>query len=344
MEEIVLRVENLETKLQVGDAFYNVVDSVSFCLEKGKTLALVGESGCGKSLTALSILRILPPAANPPTGLVKLHEESLFQFQESEMRGIRGSKIAMIFQDPTSALNPVYTIGDQISETVTLHMDVDEELAKSMVLKILKEVGVPSPEERFDEYPHQLSGGLKQRIMIAMALVCQPEILIADEPTTALDVTIQAQVLELIRLQQKKRGMAVLLITHDMGVVAEMADSVCVMYASQVIESGSVYDIFDEMGHPYTKGLFESRPHSKSSNERLKPIKGTVPSLPNYPVGCKFHPRCPYVMEKCKLTTIPFFKVAENPRHLSRCLLHDGTHESAEKLLQVGGLRAYTPA
>lgn len=344
MDECVLTVENLDTELQVGDGFYKVVDKVSFNLEKGKTLALVGESGCGKTMTALSVLRILPTGSQPPAGRVFFHQEDLLALSETKMRKVRGSSIAMIFQDPTSALNPVYTVGNQIMEVVGLHMQLDEEEAKKKVLATLAEVGIPSPEERFDEYPHQLSGGLKQRVMIAMTLVCQPEILIADEPTTALDVTIQAQVLELIRQLQKKRGMSVLLITHDMGVVAEMADDVSVMYASQVVESGSVIDIFDSMGHPYTKGLFESRPQAKNHRDKLHPIKGTVPSSDHYPAGCRFHPRCPYVMEKCRSGEIPFFPVGDNPRHLSRCLLHDGTVESAEKLIQLGGLHAYTTA
>lgn len=344
MHEKVLIVRELTTRLQLGQNSYAVVDNLSFELEKGKTLAIVGESGCGKTMTALSLLRILPPAALPSTGEVIYRGDNLLTLTESQLRRLRGREIAIVFQDPTSALNPVYTIGDQLMEAVTLHLDLDDEAARQRAIDALIEVGIPSPEERFDEFPHQLSGGLKQRVMIAMTLICQPHILIADEPTTALDATIQAQVLDLIRDLQQKKGMALLLITHDMGVVAEMADDVIVMYAAQEIERGSVYDVFDKMGHPYTKGLFESRPHAASKKGHLRPIAGTVPPLNHYPNGCHFHPRCPYVMEKCKTGQVPHFPVEGNTRHLSRCWLHDGSAESAEKLVQIGGLHAASPA
>jgi oligopeptide/dipeptide ABC transporter ATP-binding protein len=291
-------------------------------------------------MTALSIMRVLPSVFLPSNGQILFQGEDLLALSEAEMRAIRGSRIAMIFQDPTSALNPVYTVGDQLIESVNLHLKLDEDESRQHVLAAMEEVGVPSPVERFDEYPHQLSGGLKQRVMIAMALACRPAILIADEPTTALDVTIQAQVLELIRQLQAKNGMSQLLITHDMGVVAEMAQEVIVMYASQAIEKGSVFDIFDHMGHPYTKGLFDSRPQAKSRRGSLVPIKGQVPSLTHYPAGCRFHPRCPYAMEKCRHGPVPDFAVGGNTSHISKCWLHDGSPESAQKLLQVGGLHA----
>lgn len=344
MHEKILEVKNLTTALQVGSKTFNVVDNISFDLEKGRTLALVGESGCGKTMTALSLLQILPPAALHPTGEALFRGENILTLPPAKLQRLRGSRIAMIFQDPTTSLNPVYTIGNQLVETINIHMDLSFDEAQERAIAAMREVGIPSPTERFDEYPHQLSGGLKQRVMIAMALVCRPDILIADEPTTALDVTIQAQVLELIRDLQEKNGMSLLLITHDMGVVAEMAHDVIVMYASQAIERGSVYDIFDKMGHPYTKGLFESRPSANSRRGELHPIKGFVPSLAHYPEGCRFHPRCPYVMKKCKTGTIPNFPVDNNPHHLSRCLLHDGSSESMEKLIQVGGLHVSTTA
>lgn len=344
MNENILQVKNLNTLLQVGPAFFKVVDGLSFTLQKGKTLAIVGESGSGKTMAALSLLRILPSAALLPKGEVWFRGENLMQISESKLRKIRGRGIAMIFQDPASALNPVYKIGEQIQEAVDLHLQLDVDEARKKSLEILAEAGVPSPEERFDEYPHQLSGGLKQRVMIAMALVCQPDILIADEPTTALDVTIQAQVLELIRSLQAKRGMSLLLITHDMGVVAEMADDVVVMYASQAVECGSVYDVFYFKAHPYTRALFASRPQAKSQQARLHAIPGFVPSLDRYPAGCRFHPRCPYVMEKCKSGDIPFFAVPGSGEHQTRCLLYDETTESREKLLQIGGQNASSTA
>lgn len=330
----VLTVNQLTTRLRIGTCSIPVVDGISFDLQRGKTLALVGESGCGKSLTALSIMRILPsPPALPPEGEILYKDRNLLTLSEKEMRKIRGGNIAMIFQDPTSALNPVYTIGAQLMEVAELHLGAYGEDAVRLAVKALGEVGIPSPEQRLHEYPHQMSGGMKQRVMIAMALMCEPDVLIADEPTTALDVTIQAQVLDLMRALQKKKGMAILLITHDMGVVAEMADDVIVMYASQAVERGDVDNIFDHMAHPYTKGLFDSRPSIERRKDKLQPIKGMVPSLNNYPAGCRFHTRCPYVMEKCKQGDVPEFPIAGNPEHTAKCWLYDGTSESREKLI-----------
>lgn len=335
MPEPILRVRNLTTALQIGKNAYPVVDNLNFDLFSGKTLALVGETGCGKSLTALSIMRILPtPPALPSTGEILYQGRNLLAISEKEMRKIRGAKIAMIFQDPNSALDPVYTIADQMLEVVQLHLNLYGDEAIERIVKVLGEAGISSPLERLKDYPHQLSGGMKQRVMIAMALICEPDILIADEPTTALDVTIQAQVLELIKELQKKMGMAVLLITHDMGVVAEVADEVIVMYASQGVENGSVDQIFDDMAHPYTKGLFKSRTSLQPRHQRLKSIKGSVPSLTNYPKGCRFHPRCPYVMDKCRSGPVPNFELERH--HTVLCWLYDGSEESKQRVKDKG--------
>ncbi len=325
-----LKVRDLTTRIISEQAYITVVDKLSFELYAGKTLALVGESGCGKSLTALSILRVLPNQATQPTGEVIYRGENLLTLSEKKMRTIRGSKISMIFQDPMSALNPVYTIGDQLMEVAKLHLGMSEEESWSRSCQLLDRVGITKSEERMGNYPHQLSGGLRQRVMIAMALMCEPDILIADEPTTALDVTVQAQVLELIQELQKQNAMAVLLITHDMGVVAKMADTVTVMYLAQSIEECHVVELFENPAHPYTKGLFHSRP-SLETKEKLKPIPGSVPSFRDIPKGCRFHPRCPYVMEKCCHGPIPLFEVSPLP-HYARCVLHDHSPESQLKL------------
>lgn len=329
-QDPILSVSQLTTELVMGGKPRAVVDGLTFDLHRGKTLAIVGESGCGKSMTALSIMRVLPtPPALPSKGSVLYKGQNLLTIPESEMRKIRGARIAMIFQDPNSALNPVYPIGDQLMEVANLHLGLYEQEAYNRSLQALIEVGIASPQERFWDYPHQMSGGMKQRVMIAMALMCEPDVLIADEPTTALDVTIQAQVLDLIRNLQKKNGMAVLLITHDMGIVAEMADDVIVMYASQGVEIGHVVSIFDHMAHPYTMGLFGSRPALEGGKEILKPIKGVVPSVAHYPPGCRFHPRCPFVMDKCRHGNVENFLIAEG--HTAKCWLHDGSFESKVK-------------
>ena len=331
--EPILRVRNLTTRLRIEKKSYPVVEGISFDLFPGKTLAIVGESGCGKTLTALSIMRILPvPPADPPTGEVLYQGRNLFTLKEKEMRKIRGGKIAMIFQDPSTALNPVYTVGDQMAEVAELHLKLYGDEAEFKAIEALREVGLPRPEDLLEVYPHQLSGGMKQRVMIAMALMCEPDILIADEPTTALDVTIQAQVLDLIRSLQQKKGTSVLLITHDMGVVAELADDVIVMYAAQNVERGSVRQIFDHRAHPYTQGLFESRPSEQAAHEKLKTIQGQVPSIRHFPKGCRFHPRCRYVMEKCRHGDVPDFELEKHPLHTSKCWLHDGSEESALRL------------
>jgi peptide/nickel transport system ATP-binding protein len=330
----ILEVKNLTTKLQLGGKAFTVVDDISFNLFKGKTLAVVGESGCGKSMMALSLMRILPtPPALPSQGQILYEEDNLLDISEKKMRTVRGARIAMIFQDPTTALNPVYTIGNQLLEVSELHLGIYGDEAVALAVQALTDVGIDNPQERLYDYPHQLSGGMRQRVMIAMALICKPDVLIADEPTTALDVTIQAQVLELIRNLQKKEGMALLLITHDMGVVAKMADEVMVMYASQSVEKGSVYQLFDQMSHPYTAGLFQSRPNANMPRgSRLEAIKGSVPPLTQYPEGCRFHPRCPYAMEKCRRGEVPLFSGRGNDGHTSKCWLWDGTPESRGKI------------
>lgn len=334
LNDPILTVSNLSTGLRINNQIFNVVENISFSLLPGKTLALVGESGCGKTMTALSILRILPyPSALHPIGEILYKNKNLLTLPEKEMRKIRGSRIAMIFQDPSNALNPVFTIGFQLAEIAEVHLGLYGEDALEKAAKTLAEVGFPSPREHLNDYPHQLSGGMKQRVMIAMALMCEPDILIADEPTTALDVTIQAQVLQLMRDLQKRMGMAILLITHDMGVVAEMADDVIVMYASQAVEKGNVLQIFDHMAHPYTIGLFHSRPDPTKDRKKLLAIPGSVPPLTRYPTGCRFHPRCPFMMPKCCEGEVPDFLVSEkfnSTLHKAKCWLHDGSVESKE--------------
>lgn len=323
MNDTVLKVENLTIKIKIEGKNYTVVENLFFDLKKGKTLALVGESGCGKSMTALSILRILPePPALPPKGKVLYKGHNLLTLKENSLRQIRGRRIAMIFQDPMSTLNPVYTVGEQLKEVVETHFGLTDEAALSLVLKALKDVRLPNPREIIHAYPHHLSGGMLQRVMIAMALICSPDILIADEPTTALDVTIQAQILQLLKELIHKKGMAMLLITHDMGVVAEMADEVCVMYAGEKIENALVCDLFDNPAHPYTQALFASRPGQNLKKHKLSTISGFVPRITELPKGCSFHPRCKWAMEICKEGKVPNFALKEKG-HLTKCWLYD---------------------
>lgn len=319
----ILSVRNLTTRLLIGGKSFAVVDNLSFDLHKGQTVALVGESGCGKSMTALSILRICPePPTLPSEGEVLYKGKNLLTLPEAKMRQVRGARIAMIFQNPLNALNPVFTIGDQLMEMALAHLDISEEAALQIVLKALDDVYLPHPKELMQEYPHQLSGGMLQRVMIAIALICNPDILIADEPTTALDVTIQAQILALLQEIQAQRGMSILLITHDMGVVAEMAHEVIVMYATQKVEVGSAVNLFNRPSHPYTQGLFNSRPSRSIKQGRLTTIKGSVPPVTDLPSGCRFHPRCPYVMPICKQGEVPLFPLPAK-EHLAKCWLYD---------------------
>jgi oligopeptide/dipeptide ABC transporter ATP-binding protein len=294
-----LEVKNLKTYFYTDDGVAKAVDDVSFDLDKGETLGLVGESGCGKSVSALSIMRLIP---NPPGkivgGEILFKGENLVKKTEKEMQDIRGNDVAMIFQEPMTSLNPVFTCGYQIDEAVILHQNVSKEEAKKRSIEMLRLVGIPAPEQRYREYPHQLSGGLRQRVMIAMALSCNPEILLADEPTTALDVTVQAQILELIKKLQDELGMAMIMITHDLGVIAEVTKRVAVMYASKVVEYSNSDEIFYNPKHPYTLGLLNSIPKLNKGHGRLATIEGNVPPATNYPAGCHFCTRCKYVDSK----------------------------------------------
>jgi len=296
------------------------VDGVNYTVLAGETLGIVGESGCGKSVTALSILGLVPqPPGFHAGGEILFRGEDLLQATEERMREIRGNDISMIFQEPMTALNPVFTVGNQIMETVMLHQGLDKDAARAHAIRMLEKVGIPSPEQRVDEYPHQLSGGMRQRVMIAMAMACSPALLIADEPTTALDVTIQAQVLDLIADLQKREGMSVLLITHDLGVVAQTADHVAVMYAGKVVEYGTVEAIFSAPRHPYTIGLFHSLPDLAGPGERLSTIEGIVPSAFHFPSGCRFRTRCPLASETCAAAEPPLEELPDAPGHTVAC-------------------------
>jgi len=305
--EKILEVKNLQTSFFTERGELKAVDSVSFDLFKGRTLGIVGESGCGKSVTSLSIMRLIP---NPPGriigGEIVYKGRDLLKLGMEDMRKIRGNEISMIFQEPMTSLNPVFTIGNQLVEAIRLHQDLSKGEAINKAVEMLKLVGIPAPEKRVRDYPHQLSGGMRQRVMIAMALSCNPQILIADEPTTALDVTIQAQILDLLRDLQQKTGLSLMLITHDLGVVAEMAHEVVVMYAGKVVEHAPVVDLFRSPAHPYTQGLLNSipvlsrDPTGKIKKTRLEPIPGIVPSLFDLPAGCRFQERCSKVADECK--------------------------------------------
>lgn len=324
--EPVLDVKNLRAALKLHGTAWPCVNGVSFQLHPGKTLALVGESGCGKTMTALSLLSLaLSPPSLPPDGEVMFQGANLLKLPKKELRRVRGGKISMIFQDPSSALNPLYTVGNQLIETLHTHLALSDDEAYERAVLALESVGIPDPRARMDEYPHQFSGGMRQRAMIAMALLTEPQVLIADEPTTALDVTIQAQVLELLKALQRKNGMAILLITHDLGVVAEMADEVAVMYATEIVERGSVDSIFNEPSHPYTQELFKAFSRRKNEQGRLFAIKGTVPELQHLPKGCKFHPRCPYAFEKCFHGEVQTFSAKNDQDHTFRCWLGENS-------------------
>ena len=296
----ILSIKDLHTYFHTDDGIAKAVDGVSFDLKEGETLGIVGESGCGKSVTALSILRLLPKDVGVIEGGEILFEgKDIVKMSDIEIRTIRGNKISMIFQEPMTSLNPAYTCGNQIVEVIKTHQNVNGSEAKSKTIDILKSVGIPSPEQRFNEYPHQLSGGLRQRVMIAIALACEPKVLIADEPTTALDVTVQAQILELIKSLQVKYNMSVILITHDLGVVADTCNRVIVMYASKIVEEGLVSEVFKEPKHPYTLALMESIPKLNEKRERLQTIEGTVPSSLEYNTGCHFANRCSLADNRC---------------------------------------------
>ncbi|MGH9948703.1 MAG: ABC transporter ATP-binding protein [Pyrinomonadaceae bacterium] len=323
--EPLLTVNNLQTEFPTRAGLVRAVNDVSFSVDRGELVGLVGESGCGKSITALSIIGLISPPGKIVGGSIKFKGEELISAKEKRLREIRGNDIGMIFQDPMTSLNPVYTVGEQIAEALRLHRNLDRKNAREAAIEAMKEVAIPSPERRVKDYPHQLSGGMRQRVMIAMALACDPELLIADEPTTALDVTIQAQILELLDDLRKTRKLAVLLITHDLGVVAEVADRVCVMYTGKIVEESGVDELFANPKHPYTQGLLRSVPKLSASNiekeQRLKTIEGVVPSPTELPVGCHFAPRCGYRLDRCSKAEIPLYKLGDEIQ--VRCVLHD---------------------
>jgi len=329
-----LEVRDLRTSFRTEDGIVKAVDGVSFSVEKGQTLGIVGESGCGKSVTCLTIMGLNAKRNTISSGEALWKGKDLLTMKPGELRDIRGNDISMIFQDPMTSLNPVHTIGKQLVEAVQLHRDVSKRVARSRALELLKAVGIPRAEQRIGDYPHQFSGGMRQRVMIAMALVNDPDLLIADEPTTALDVTTQAQIINLMKRLQADFGSAIIFITHDLGVIAETADDVLVMYAANVIEQATVDDLFVRPQHPYTWGLMGSLPRLGADVERLVQIPGQPPSLLRPPSGCRFHPRCPYVMEVCKTTFPELRPTSRDPNHLQACHLDEDTKErEAAKLL-----------
>ena len=323
MSDPLLTVEGLKTYFRTDGGIAKAVDGVSFTLDKGETLGLVGESGCGKSVTSLSVMRLIPePPGEIAEGEIRFNGRNLLNLDEAAFQGVRGNDIAMIFQEPMTSLNPVFTCGEQIDEAVMLHQRLARDAARAKTVDMLNLVGIPDPEQRANEYPHQLSGGMRQRVMIAMALSCNPELLIADEPTTALDVTIQAQILELLDRLQKELGMAVLMITHDLGVIAEVADRVAVMYAGKIVETGTVDEIFASPQHPYTRGLLESIPTLGEEKNRLSVIPGTVPDATRFPAGCRFAPRCSLAEDVC-VTDEPRLEPTAGSSHVACWMVED---------------------
>ncbi len=319
-----LQVSNLRTSFFTDQGEIKAVDDVSFALHGGQTLALVGESGCGKSVTALSIMRLLSSPGRVVGGTIMFKGQDLLSLPEKAMREIRGKSISMVFQEPMTSLNPVMRIGDQIGEVLQIHTDLSDKAIRQEVIGLLEKVRIASPEQRIDQYPHEMSGGMKQRVMIAMALACKPDLLIADEPTTALDVTIQALILDLLADLQKDLGMAILLITHNLGVVAQFAQDVIVMYASKIAERAAVRNLFHQPSHPYTRALLNSLPRPGERQVRLEAIPGTVPSPLNYPKGCHFSSRCSEVLDHCATQPPPLVRVGE--AHESVCWLHAAQH------------------
>ena len=328
MEMPLLEVKELKTIFKTGRGIAKAVDGVSFHINKGETLALVGESGCGKSVTSLSILRLIQePPGKIAGGEILYNGRDLLKLSKKEMRKVRGNEISMIFQEPMTSLNPLFTVGNQIREALHLHQGMKKTEAQLKSVEMLELVGIPAPEERVNNYPHEMSGGMRQRVMIAMALACNPHLLIADEPTTALDVTIQAQILDLIKDLRKKLKMSLLLITHDFGIVAEMADRVGVMYSGKIVEYGNLKDLFYRPKHPYTVGLLNSIPGTEKKGERLNTIPGNVPDLLNMPMGCNFQDRCPLVSDQCKKDDPKLIEVSKE--HFARCW-------NSDKVMKVG--------
>jgi peptide/nickel transport system ATP-binding protein len=341
---VLLEVNDLKTHFKTDDGIVRAVDGVTFALDKGKTLAIVGESGSGKSVTCLTIMGLNARASTITSGEALFRGENLVTMSPRHLRRIRGNDIAMVFQDPMTSLNPVHTIGAQLMEAVLLHQDVTKAQARARALELLNAVRIPRADRRLDDHPHHFSGGMRQRVMIAMALVNDPDLLIADEPTTALDVTTQAQILTLMSDLQRDFGSAILIITHDLGVVAEIADEVLVMYAGKIVEHAPVTPLFKEPRHPYTWGLLGSLPRLDVDVERLVQITGQPPSLLSPPPGCRFHPRCAYVMDICKAQVPPLVPggpvstSADDPSHLDACFLDDETKEREAQKLRAGKL------
>jgi oligopeptide/dipeptide ABC transporter ATP-binding protein len=326
LEKKLLEVNGLKTSFYTSEGKVTAVDDVSFTINEGRILGIVGESGCGKSVTSMSIMRLI----NKNIGKIEAGEiifegKDLLKLSEREMKSVRGNKIAMIFQEPMTSLNPVFTIGQQIGEPLKIHQGIKGKENKKKCIEMLKLVGIPTPEKIVNEYPHKLSGGMRQRVMIAMALCCNPKLIIADEPTTALDVTIQAQVLEIMKKLSSELKTSIMLITHDLGVIAEMADDVVVMYAGEVVEECKVNLIFDDPKHPYTKGLLYSRTEKVKKGEKLYNISGMVPSPVNMPKGCRFHPRCESCLEICKKSEPKIIEIKKG--HKVRCWLYNGEEE-----------------
>ncbi len=327
-----LEVRDLRVEFNTRRGTALVLGGVDLALKAGETLCVVGESGCGKSMTALALLRLIPtPPGRISAGQVLFQGEDLLQASDERMRAVRGNRISMIFQEPMTSLNPVFTVGDQIGESLRLHAGLDTATARAQAIEMLRQVGIAAPERRVDEYPHQLSGGMRQRVMIAMALACRPDILIADEPTTALDVTVQAQIFDLLRALQRDKGTAIVLITHDMGAVAEMADRVLVMYAGRVVEEGHTAQVLGQPGHPYTQGLIDCLPELGSSQQSerhdLAEIAGMVPSIWELGTGCAFRERCPQALARCAHEVPPMFALADSTAaapHRSACWLRQG--------------------
>ena len=328
--EKLIDVNNLKTYFFTEDGVVKAVDGVSFEIYPGETLGVVGESGCGKSVTSLSIMRLIEsPPGQIVEGEIMFNGKDLTKLKQSAMRKIRGNDISMIFQEPMTSLNPVYTVGDQIMEAILIHKDVNKKQARQESIDMLRKVGIPLPEQRVDEYPHQLSGGMRQRVMIAMALSCDPQLLIADEPTTALDVTIQAQILELMNSLKDQFDMAIMMITHDLGVIAEVSDRVAVMYAGKIVEYTDVKTLYGDPKHPYTWGLMHSIPHIEKDLERLEAIPGNVPNPLDFPEGCKYNTRCPFATDKCRVEEPELIETEEG--HYSACWHIDKLEERKDE-------------
>ena len=351
-DNTLLQVQNLQVEFKTRRGTALVLGGVDFEVRRGETLCVVGESGCGKSMTALALLRLIPqPPGRIRAGRVLFQGEDLLQASEARMREVRGNRISMIFQEPMTSLNPVFTVGDQIGESLRLHAGLDAGQARERAIEMLRQVGIPAPERRIDEYPHQMSGGMRQRVMIAMALACRPDILIADEPTTALDVTVQAQIFDLLRDLQSEKGTAIVMITHDMGAVAEMADRVMVMYAGRVIEHGTTEQVLSQPGHPYTQGLIDCLPKLGSSRhaerQELTEIAGVVPSIWELGSGCAFRERCPHAMARCASEVPPTIDDRQRPwrRLLASCttIAESCMRTTATPLLSVSDLKVHFP-